>query len=84
MAIRAKPCSILGTFCFRVGSVIALAGARDLLAIGTKSGSFSKVFWTLGGVGLVVRTHTITMLGSQSQHDNERMSNGVLVRDEST
>ena len=33
MAIRAKPCSILGTFCFRVGSVIVLARARDLLAI---------------------------------------------------
>jgi len=44
MAIRAKSCSILGTFCFRIGSVIALAGARDLLAIDTKSGSFSKVF----------------------------------------
>ena len=52
MAIRAKSCSILGRFCFRIGSVIALAGARDLLAIGTKSGSFSKVFWTLGGGAL--------------------------------
>jgi hypothetical protein len=47
MAVRVKSCSILGSFCFRVGSVIALAGARDLLAIGTKPGSFSKVF--LGG-----------------------------------
>jgi len=44
MAIRAKSCSILGTFCLRVGSVIVLAGARDLLAIDTKLGSFSKVF----------------------------------------
>ena len=45
MVIRTKSCSILGTFCFRVGSVIALAGTRDLLAIGAKSDSFSKVFW---------------------------------------
>jgi hypothetical protein len=37
MVIRTKSCSILGTFCFGVGSVIVLAGARDLLAIGTKS-----------------------------------------------
>ncbi len=44
MAIRAKPCSILGTFCFRVGSVIVLARARDLLAIDTKLDSSSKVF----------------------------------------
>jgi ABC-type transporter Mla maintaining outer membrane lipid asymmetry permease subunit MlaE len=48
MRIGAKSCLILGRFCFRIGSVIALAGARDLLAIGTKSGSFSKVFWPLG------------------------------------
>ena len=47
MAVRVKSCSIPGSFCSRVGSVIALAGARDLLAIGIKSGSFSKVF--LGG-----------------------------------
>jgi len=48
MAIKAKSCSMLGRFCFRIGSVIALAGARDLLAIGTESGSFSKGFWTWG------------------------------------
>ena len=53
MAIGAKSCSILGRFCFRFGSVIALAGARDLLAIGTESGSFSKVFWPLGLVNQI-------------------------------
>jgi len=53
----AKSCSILGAFCFRVGSVIALAGARDVLAICTKSGSFSKVFWTLGDGSAGVHAH---------------------------
>jgi hypothetical protein len=40
-------------------AVIALAGARDLLAVGTKSGSFSKVFWTLGE-SILVRAHTLS------------------------
>jgi len=49
MAIRAESCSIPGTFYFRAGCVIALAGTRDLLAIRMTSGSFSKkTFWTFG------------------------------------
>ena len=44
MVIRIKSCSILGTFCFRVGSVIALAGARDLLSSWDKLRFFLKRF----------------------------------------
>ena len=83
MTIRAKSSSILGTFCFNVGSVIALAGAQDLLAIVTRSGSFSKVFWTLGG-GYGWCTHTDDkVLHAYQLHILEGMFQlgGVEVRD---